>query len=605
MEEKKNENEKEAVKQEVKKEAKTKQVKEKPEVKKEEKQKVVKKKETKEKTEVKSEPKIEKKQKDTNENEQIKSTESQKQEKVEENKKVTQEEKPKFEKVTQPMKKKGKKGIIVFLILILIIAGLVAAWFYIPEFRNLFNVNNEESFVSEEDKTLDEAQAWEKTYVKILTEEYDYENLKDVKVQLLTIDENEETPTLAVNYINSSKDSEKVLDIWQSDEKGQIVATADKYSVTDDVIKVLYDIEKESYNWYLYYKDNDKEAYGNLSRLLKEAKKVTQNGSEAKYNVFDYVISSNETLANTTKEEFEQKFIELDKDNLIKSWVNYEENNSKLDTLEILRKEYNRKRTAREVVADYAKEDVLDKVEELQKKAELAKTEVTVGNNTLKYGTYSAENYGASDIIVVITPDKICSYSGVAPDGSQKEVHAVGTYNFKYDQDDGYGEKVNTIELVLNDGTRAEFIVGNNTFNSQWLVFNFKNSSTILNENANLNSTLATESTTATNTTEEDLNNSANGIDIGKDEALKLAQKLFGTDADGKKVGYYYLAWVKDGDGNKYYAYRVSWLVDDSHYSFVDTVLISADGKSYKEIGTPEDFTEGQTVTKFDTEKSF
>ena len=490
--------------------------------------------------------------------------------------------KPKFQKVESGKKKKGKKGIAIFILLALIIAGVAAAWMCIPEFRNLFSGNNNSS-ISEEDKKMEEASAWEKAYVNILMDEKnDYANMTGCRIQLITIDEEDKVPALVVNYSDRSRTAEKVVDIWQADENGEIIAKIEKLSASDDSVIILYDVDNEKYNWYLYYKDREQESYGILSRILKEAKDTTRNDKkvDTDKNTFDYVISTKATKSSIAKDKFEQKFIQVDSSELSKTWVSYKENPSKIETLDILKNESKKKTVAREVVKDDAKEDILDRAETILKKQKLAKTEVTVGKHTLKYGTYKAKKE-TKEAEVVLLADKTCAYIGSAPDESEKQINTLGTYIFVNTD----SETDNVLEITLSDGTKLQFVVGDNKFSNNVLEFNFENSNTVITNIPNVNTTITD--------------------DIGKDEALKLAQKLFGTESDGKKMGYYYLAWVKDRQGNKFYAYRVSWLVDESHYSFVNTVLISADGKSYKEIGTPEDFTDGQVVNKFDSEKSF
>lgn len=407
-----------------------------------------------------------------------------------------EEAKPKFQKVEQPKPKKGKKKIVVFFLLVVIIAGFAAAWMYVPEFRNLFSFMNTNNTASQsDDDKVNNAKEWEKAYIKVLSDENNYKNVSNCKIQLITVNEGDEIPVLLVNYTNYNKN---VLDIWQSNENGEIINKKDNNTVSGDVIKVLYNVKDELYDWYLYDKDAETQTYKKISGLL-----APQINSYVKLKSTDYIISSKENVGNITKEKFDQEVIVVDSRYINKSWVEYKENSSQSDILKILESEYKKKRTAREVVTDYAKEEILDKAEEINKKQNVEPTVVEENKTTIDENKTAVEE--------------------------------------------------NKIE-----------------------------------------NTTVTEQPTVTE----------NKTDIGKDEALKLLEKQFGTSSDGKKMGYYYLAWVKDDKDNKYYAFQMSWLVDN-HYSFVDTVLVSADGKTYKEISTPENFTDGQTVTKFDSEKSF
>ena len=414
---------------------------------------------------------------------------------------VKEEAKPKFQKIEQPKPKKGKKRAALFFLLVIIIGAVAVAWIYVPEFRNLFNVNKDTTTNTVETNDISNAEEWEKAYIKILVEENNYKDVQDCKIQLINILEIDKIPTLLVTY---TKSGENVLDIWQVDSDGQIVTKKDNTPVSGDLIKILYDVEKEEYNWYSYYenKELDLEIYNRLSRLI-----MPRVNSYKKLEEVDYKVSSKEDGGNTTREKFEQKVIEVDSKSLNKTWVDFASNTSKSEALKILESEYKKKRTAREVVKDSAKEDILDKAEEIQSKL----NEPTM-------------------------------------------------------LDEETAEKASETETTTD-------------------------------------STATTDTPEANSDTQETTTENSK-TDIGKDEALKLLEKKFGTNADGKKMGYYYLAWVKDDKANKYYAYQMSWLVD-GHYSFVDTILVSADGKTYKEIGTPEDFTDGQTVTEFDSEKSF
>lgn len=409
---------------------------------------------------------------------------------------VKEEAKPKFQKVEQPKKKKGSKKVIIFILLVLILGGVALAWMYIPEFRNLFNANNSNTGNAQTSNELLNAQEWEKAYVEELTGNSKYSSSIDCKIQLIAIDSED---VLLVMYTDNNK---KTLDIWKFDNETKEAKLCNTSTVSDDGVKILYNISNEKYNWYTYYKDNEEETYRSISALALSSGLRVNSYREPDGN--RYAISEKAGVGNTTREKFEKEIVVVDSKYLNKTWVDYRESNSKEDTLKVLKNEYKKKRTAREVVKDAGKEVVLDRVEEIQNKPQVTITE--------------EENK----------------------------------------------QENTTTETTTNTETQAT------------------------EQESQETTQVATE----------------NKIDIGKDEALKLLEKKFGTNADGKKMGYYYLAWVKDDKDNKYYAYQMSWLVN-GHYSFVNTVLVSADGKSYKEIGTPEDFTDGQTVTKFDAEKSF
>lgn len=75
---------------------------------------------------------------------------------------------------------------------------------------------------------------------------------------------------------------------------------------------------------------------------------------------------------------------------------------------------------------------------------------------------------------------------------------------------------------------------------------------------------------------------------IGKEKAEELAKKTWGSTSDetGYTIGYTYSGWGKDSSGKQYYIFDVRWLVVD-HWSYIGTICIAADGKTYKQLDVP------------------
>ena len=71
---------------------------------------------------------------------------------------------------------------------------------------------------------------------------------------------------------------------------------------------------------------------------------------------------------------------------------------------------------------------------------------------------------------------------------------------------------------------------------------------------------------------------------ITKEQAEKLAQQIDGTYSEetGYEIGYALERMVKDASGEEYYLFRVMWMVVD-HWSTIDGVAISVDGKKWKQ----------------------
>lgn len=94
---------------------------------------------------------------------------------------------------------------------------------------------------------------------------------------------------------------------------------------------------------------------------------------------------------------------------------------------------------------------------------------------------------------------------------------------------------------------------------------------------------------------------------ITKEQAAKLAEKIDGTlDSEtGFDIGYSLEAMIKDSSGLEYYLFRVRWLVDHSHWSTIDGVAISVDGKKWKKVDIYDNYRDGQTIREIYSEGTF
>lgn len=164
-------------------------------------------------------------------------------------------------------------------------------------------------------------------------------------------------------------------------------------------------------------------------------------------------------------------------------------------------------------------------------------------------------------------------------------VQAKITVTIKYDEE--------TSEFKITDYSRAEL--------------DYPSSSTSTNTTPSSSST----STGSSNSTSTSSSNSvpdkptmANAI--SQEEALKLAQSICGTKdpTSGFDIGYSDAGWIKDGNGMQYYVFIVRWYVED-HWSYLTTLCIAADGKTYKNTATTQAWENGTVVTQFDIEGTF
>lgn len=120
------------------------------------------------------------------------------------------------------------------------------------------------------------------------------------------------------------------------------------------------------------------------------------------------------------------------------------------------------------------------------------------------------------------------------------------------------------------------------------------------NANVNTNTNTSTQNTTDQNSTTQNGSNDKPTTPnaITSDEAIKLAQKVFGTTADetGFEIGYSYACWVKDQNGKEYYVIDMRWF-NGTNWSWIGAVCVAVDGKSYKQLDMPPSFENGDTVT--------
>ena len=103
------------------------------------------------------------------------------------------------------------------------------------------------------------------------------------------------------------------------------------------------------------------------------------------------------------------------------------------------------------------------------------------------------------------------------------------------------------------------------------------------------------ENTTTTSTTSSGR--------ITKEQAEKLAQQIDGTYSEetGYEIGYTLERMVKDASGQEYYLFRVMWMVVD-HWSTIDGVAISVDGKKWKQTDI---YSKGETMGEVYREGTF
>ena len=114
-----------------------------------------------------------------------------------------------------------------------------------------------------------------------------------------------------------------------------------------------------------------------------------------------------------------------------------------------------------------------------------------------------------------------------------------------------------------------------------------------------------TTPSSSSTTTEETTSNSEEPTEknaIGKEKAQKLAESVWGTTSSetGFEIGYSYAGWGKESSGKQYYIFNARWF-NGTNWSYMGTICISADGKTYKQLDTVVNPTvKGDTFTMTD-----
>lgn len=293
----------------------------------------------------------------------------------------------------------------------------------------------------------------------------------DVTAEFIDVDE-DNTPEMILHYSNGNSDIKCISILHIVDNKVDLLT-----SDSGDEIELLYNIEKNEYNYYIHHIANN-----GLSEEYKSLKRNEQGYSD------DY--------ANFEKDEietkFDQTFIKIDTlDNTFQIKPNMSEEEIKSEITTTV-KDYN---DINNIVTDDVKVATNQKVEEIKQKQETekkvaeekAKAEeeatkkkadeemkkgLTVGKNTLKYGTYVLENsYEGFYGTIKLEPNGKCHIkSNIDVDyKNKKAVDTDATYSVRSDiVIDTPGIYQSGLEFAIN-GKKIQFIVlQNNSFSDQW-----------------------------------------------------------------------------------------------------------------------------------------
>lgn len=77
-----------------------------------------------------------------------------------------------------------------------------------------------------------------------------------------------------------------------------------------------------------------------------------------------------------------------------------------------------------------------------------------------------------------------------------------------------------------------------------------------------------------------------NSNHISKEQAKEIAVSIWGEEENGNQMIYNDFGWVRDEEGTQYYVFNIKWNTGEVT-SWIGTVGISFDGKTYRELNDP------------------
>ena len=377
----------------------------------------------------------------------------------------------------------NKKKLIIIISIILVIGILVIGYIF-----------KDKIFGSKEKKL---STTWGETYyvyLKDIKDNNKYKeaglpsDLKSVKVSFVSVGDIKD-PVMTITY---DKDKKEYTNIYYiNNDKVDAIVYNEPTS-----IELLYNIEKDSYNYYSNTVSDSDNYYKNLSDQIKS--KTNKDSSKA-VMVEEYIINSNdkEEVADSSGNSisltnFDKTFIKLDTpDNsfefnksivedelrkLVDKSTNLYEDIAKTikankENVERLKNELKEKEERiKSIKEEKSKEEVKETNDTSTKEVTSSdNTEVSgikLGSYTINYGTYVGEA-ASSGITLVLNKDGSCTYDG------NPCTYSVGTHDFA--QDESTRGSIKTCLIINADYTTylypySSTAIGDgdiNTFNYQ------------------------------------------------------------------------------------------------------------------------------------------
>lgn len=305
-----------------------------------------------------------------------------------------------------------------------------------------------------------------------------YDNVENATIQFCQI-KDEDTPSMVIKY---TKSGNKYITIWDINEEKNKPDV--EFKPEKEELKLLYNIEKQEYEWYCYQNEEGHELYTEIMPT-----EDTTNEGQIIYKIYDFKetdLPKDEELEETEKltiSKFEETFIIPDFEESKEISIDLDASKRKLkEAVTESVKEY---KSEDEILTENVKETVENKLTELtNKKEKIKKVEedkkkqeeeearlkaeeenkkkaeettnkeiegLKVGSYTLKYGTYKGKDYeytdnadGAVDVLITLKSDETYTVTRTYK-ATGRSTNSKGTFKA------GKLNGVNTLELS-NDG---------------------------------------------------------------------------------------------------------------------------------------------------------
>lgn len=413
---------------------------------------------------------------------------------------VKETKKKKVENVSTETTKKPKNTkkiiLIAIITLVVIIAAAVGGYFAYDYYETNKSVGTEWG-----DIYVSYFEGYQQTSDDEKTSKYGImEHAENVKIQVYQNEENQ-APNMVIKYeVNGNK----FITNWTISEEKD---TPDvKTFFGKDDIKLLYNIEKQDYEWY-YYEENDEG--DKLYTEVIATGEVLEDGTQM-HKIYNFTAEDLPKEEETTTEgelptisKFEKTFIvpevseikevEIDLNSDIKELkkavketvVEYKSQDETLT--EEVKAEVEKEKTelsakqkeirkAEEEAKRIAEEEAKKKAEEeaARKAAEEAAKGFKAGSYRLQYGTYKSIMPEAP-YTFVLKSDGTFTYSGADLSTGSGNYNLTGTFTAVRQDIYGYGDIDDGIKFTFSNGKAATFVVSsNNAFSSDWLGFTYK-----------------------------------------------------------------------------------------------------------------------------------